>query len=258
MNALKNKTVLVTGASAGIGHATSKLFAREGAKLILAARRLGKIRTLAQRLDDEYKTDCYCLQLDVRDRAEVESALNALPAKWKKIDILINNAGLSRGLNKLHEAELTDWEEMIDTNIKGLLYISRVVIPWMVKHKKGQIINIGSIAGHEVYPGGNVYCATKHAVDALTRGMLIDLVDTPIRVSAVDPGMVETEFSVVRFHGDKKRAKTVYAGLKPLTGKDIAEAILFCVTRPPHVNINNILIMPKIQATATIVHRKPV
>ncbi|RKX25280.1 MAG: NAD(P)-dependent oxidoreductase, partial [Candidatus Zixiibacteriota bacterium] len=169
---------------------------------------------------------------------------------------LVNNAGLSRGLDKLHEGQLLDWEEMIDTNIKGLLYVSRMVIPLMVKRNKGHIINIGSIAGHEVYPQGNVYCATKHAVDAITKGMQIDLVDTAVRVSTVDPGMVETEFSEVRFRGDKKRAKTVYQGLRPLKGDDIADAVLWVATRPPHVNVHQVLIMPTDQASATIVNRK--
>jgi 3-hydroxy acid dehydrogenase/malonic semialdehyde reductase len=192
----------------------------------------------------------------VRDQKAVATAISTLPEKWKAIDILINNAGLSRGLSKIHEAGIADWEEMIDTNIKGLLYISRVVIPSMVARGSGHIVNIGSIAGHEVYPGGNVYCATKHAVDALTKGMQIDLVDTPIRVSSVDPGMVETEFSMVRFHGDKEKADNVYKGLTPLTGDDIAEVIVFCCTRPLHVNIHQLRIMPTAQASATVAHRK--
>ena len=256
MTAIKGKIALVTGASAGIGYACAKVFAPEGARLILAARRADRLKRLAESLNKKHGIESHVIRMDVRDQAEVEARIAGLPAKWQKIDILINNAGLSRGLSKVHEAELLDWEEMIDTNIKGLLYVSRAVIPGMVKRKKGHIVNIGSIAGHEVYPGGNVYCATKHAVDALTRGMQIDLVDTPIRVSTVDPGMVETEFSMVRFRGDNQRAKAVYKGLKPLTGDDIAEAILFCVTRPPHVNIHQVSIMPTAQATATIACRK--
>ena len=256
MTAIKGKIALVTGASAGIGYACAKVFAREGARLILAARRADRLKRLAENLKKKHGIESHVIRMDVRDQAEVEARIAGLPAKWQKIDILINNAGLSRGLSKVHEAELLDWEEMIDTNIKGLLYVSRAVIPGMVKRKKGHIVNIGSIAGHEVYPGGNVYCATKHAVDALTRGMQIDLVDTPLRVSTVDPGMVETEFSMVRFRGDEDRAKSVYKGLKPLTGDDIAEAILFCVTRPPHVNIHQVSIMPTAQATATIACRK--
>jgi len=256
MAALSGKIALITGASAGIGEATARLFAREGAKLILTARRKERIEDLAQEMKRKHKVDSYLIELDVRDRQSVIHWLNSMPSSWKKIDILVNNAGLSRGLSKLHEADYTDWEEMIDTNVKGLLYVSRVVVPWMVDRKKGHVVNIGSVAGHQVYPGGNVYCATKHAVDAITRGMQIDLVDTPVRVSTVDPGMVETEFSVVRFRGDKRKAKKVYKGINPLTGEDVAEAIMFCVTRPPHVNIHQLHIMPTTQASATIAHRK--
>jgi len=256
MFSLKNKVVMVTGASAGIGYSCARIFAKSGAKLILAARRSAKIKKLAEGLAKKYKTESIVLELDVRDQKQVEEKINSLPAKWKKIEILVNNAGLSRGLDKLHEGQLLDWEEMIDTNIKGLLYVSRMVIPLMVKRNKGHIINIGSIAGHEVYPQGNVYCATKHAVDAITKGMQIDLVDTAVRVSTVDPGMVETEFSEVRFRGDKKRAKTVYQGLRPLKGDDIADAVLWVATRPPHVNVHQVLIMPTDQASATIVNRK--
>ena len=256
MFSLKNKVVMVTGASAGIGYSCARIFAKSGAKLILAARRSAKIKKLAEGLAKKYKTESIVLELDVRDQKQVEEKINSLPAKWKKIQILVNNAGLSRGLDKLHEGQLLDWEEMIDTNIKGLLYVSRMVIPLMVKRNKGHIINIGSIAGHEVYPGGNVYCATKHAVDALTKAMQIDLVDTPIRVSSVDPGMVETEFSLVRFHGAKDRAKSVYKGLKPLTASDIAEAVYFCASRPAHVNIHQLRIMPTAQATAMLTHRR--
>ena len=256
MSLLKKKTVLITGASSGIGKTCAVSFAREGARIIMAARRIQRLKNLAGRLKGKYKIDCLPLQLDVRNEKEVRDTIGSLPAGWKKIDILINNAGLSRGLAKIHEGELSDWEEMIDANIKGLLYVSRAVIPGMVKRKKGQIINIGSIAGHEVYPGGNVYCATKHAVDAITKGMQVDLVDTPIRVSSVDPGMVETEFSLVRFHDDRKRAKNVYKGIKPLTAEDIAEAVLFCCTRPPHVNIHQLRIMPTAQGSSMVAHRK--
>lgn len=256
MISMKGKTVFVSGASAGIGYFTACTFAREGARLILAARRESRLERLAQKLNDDYGATSLCLKIDFRQQREVIKQLNSLPARWRKIDVLVNNAGLSRGLSKLHEGDLTDWEEMIDTNIKGLLYVSRVIIPWMVKRETGHIINIGSIAGHDVYPGGNVYCATKFAVDALTKGMQMDLVDTPIRVSSVDPGMAETEFSIVRFHGDKDRAKDVYKGIKPLTGQDVAEAILFCATRPAHVNINQIRIMPTAQASALVSYRE--
>lgn len=250
------KLVFITGASSGIGRAFAEIFAQNGARLLLAARRVDRLEKLAAKLKKLYKSDIHFIRLDLRHQGEVEGKIKALPSEWKKIEILINNAGLSRGLSKLHEGDLTDWEEMIDTNVKGLLYISRAVIPGMVKRKKGHIINIGSVAGHEIYPGGNVYCATKHAVDALTKGMQIDLVDTPLRVSSVDPGMVETEFSLVRFHGDKDKAKSVYKGIKPLKASDIAEAVYFCATRPAHVNIDQLRIMPTAQATATIAHRK--
>lgn len=255
MNLLRNRVAFITGASAGIGEATAALFAEEGANLILAARRGDRVQKLAERLRKEYQINVHFFQLDVRNQREVETKLTGLPDEWKAIDILVNNAGLSRGLEKLHEGKLSDWEEMIDTNIKGLLYVSRVIIPGMVQRGKGDIVNIGSIAGHELYPGGNVYCATKFAVDALTKGMQIDLVDTPLRVSTVDPGMVETEFSMVRFHGDTERAKKVYQGIQPLRGRDVAEAILFCVTRPPHVNIHQVRIMPTNQAGAMVTYR---
>lgn len=256
MALLKDKLAFVTGASSGIGKACAEVFAREGAHLLLCARRGERLAAMAVDLRKKYGTDCHCFSLDVRHQAEVERTLNSLPEKWKAIDILVNNAGLSRGLDKLHEGKISDWDEMIDTNVKGLLYVSRVIIPWMVARNAGDIVNIGSIAGHELYPGGNVYCATKFAVDAITKGMQIDLVDTPIRVSTVDPGMVETEFSMVRFHGDTSRAGTVYQGITPLSGADVAEAILFCVTRPPHVNIHQVRIMPTNQAGAMVVHRK--
>jgi 3-hydroxy acid dehydrogenase / malonic semialdehyde reductase len=256
MTSLKDKIVFVTGASSGIGRACALAFSREGAKLLLCARRKERLGELANQIRTVHRTDCHFFELDVRVQKDVETAINTLPQPWKAIDILINNAGLSRGLDKLHEGNLTDWEEMIDTNVKGLLYVSRVVIPGMVQRRSGHIVNIGSIAGHEVYPGGNVYCASKHAVDAITKGMQIDLVDTPIRVSSVDPGMVETEFSAVRFHGDTQRAGKVYRGITPLTGEDVAEAIIFCVTRPPHVNIHQLRIMPTAQASATIAYRE--
>ncbi|MEW5924666.1 MAG: SDR family oxidoreductase [Candidatus Zixiibacteriota bacterium] len=256
MIALKGKIVFITGASSGIGYACAKAFAQGGARLILAARRLDRLQKLAVKMTHKYQNESYLMELDVRDQKQVEQKINELPAKWKKIEILVNNAGLSRGLDKIYQGKLTDWEEMIDTNIKGLLYVSRVVIPGMVARRKGHVINIGSIAGRQVYPGGNVYCATKFAVDALTQGMQIDLVDSPVRVSTVDPGMVETEFSLVRFHGDSERAATVYKGVTPLTGDDIADAVLWVATRPQHVNVHQVLIMPTDQAAATIVNRK--
>ena len=256
MGLLQGKTALITGASSGIGRACAEAFAREGAGLILAARRNDRIQRLCKSLERRHGAACHGVALDVRDRRAVDEMVASLPRNRARIDLLINNAGLSRGLDPLHAGSPEDWEEMIDTNVKGLLYVSRAVIPGMVKRRRGHIVNLGSVAGHEVYPGGNVYCATKHAVDALTQGMLMDLVDTPVRVSTVDPGLVETEFSVVRFHGDRERAKGPYQGIKPLTGRDIAEAVLFCVTRPPHVNVSQIRILPTAQASAVLVHRK--
>lgn len=256
MTSLTNRIVVITGASAGIGYACAEAFARAGAKLILTARRKDRIDTLASSLKKEFGTDVLALRLDVRDQPAVEKAFTSPSGSWGKIDILVNNAGLSRGLDKLHEGKLLDWEEMIDTNVKGLLYVSRAVIPGMVERQSGTIINIGSIAGHDVYPGGNVYCATKHAVDAITRSLRMDLVDTPIRVCTVDPGLVETEFSLVRFRGDAERAGKVYDNIKVLEPADVAEAVLFCATRPAHVQLAELLILPTIQASPTMVHRK--
>jgi len=253
---MKNKTVFITGASAGIGKACAEVFAEAGANLVLTARRITTLEEIAKSLEKEYGISTYCFECDVRNREDVEDKLNSLPEKWKKIDVLINNAGLARGFSKLHEGDHQDWEEMIDTNVKGLLYVSRTVIPWMVKRNDGHIINIGSIAGVEVYPNGNVYCATKSAVKAISKGMAIDLNGTGIRITDVDPGLVETEFAFVRFHGDKDKANNVYKGYTPLTGRDIADVCLFAATRPKHVMIQEILITPTDQASATIVHKK--
>jgi len=253
---LKDTRVLVTGASSGIGRSCSVKFAEAGAKLLITARRKDRINELAARLKKEYGVDCLAVELDVRNRKAVEKSFSDLPKEWKEIEILVNNAGLSRGLDKLYEGKIDDWEEMIDTNVKGLLYVSRAFIPGMVARGKGTIINIGSIAGHEVYPRGNVYAATKHAVDALTKGMRLDLVDTPVRVCTVDPGLVETEFSMVRFRGDEEKAKAVYQNLKPLSPDDIAEAVVFCATRPLHVQIAEMIVLPTAQASTTLVHRK--
>jgi 3-hydroxy acid dehydrogenase / malonic semialdehyde reductase len=247
-----SKIALVTGASAGIGEATARKLAVAGYDLILAARRLERLQQLAGTLS----VKSHLIQLDVRDREAVNKAIAGLPERWQAIELLVNNAGLSRHLEKLHEGHTDGWDEMIDTNVKGLLYVSRAVIPGMVTRGKGHVINIGSIAGHEVYPNGNVYCASKFAVNAITKGMMMDLVDTPVRVSTVDPGMVETEFSKVRFYGDDERAKKVYQGLKPLSGDDIAETIVWIASRPEHVNIAQVVIMPKAQASAMITVRK--
>lgn len=253
---LKNTRVLVTGASSGIGRSCATKFAEAGAKLLITARRKDRINEIAAQLKKKYHTDCLALELDVRDRKEVEKMFSNLPKEWQAIDVLVNNAGLSRGLDKLHEGKIDDWEEMIDTNVKGLLYVSRAVVPGMVARGRGTIVNIGSIAGHEVYPRGNVYAATKHAVDALTKGMRLDLVDTPIRVCTVDPGLVKTEFSMVRFRGDEEKAKAVYQNLEPLTPDDIADAVVFCATRPPHVQIAEMIVLPTAQASTTLVHRR--
>ncbi|MCV3214386.1 SDR family oxidoreductase [Plectonema radiosum NIES-515] len=259
MISIQNQIVLITGASSGIGAACAKILALTGAKLILAARRQERLQQLAAELVetfDEKSLQIHLLELDVRDRSAVESAISNLPPEWSDIDILINNAGLSRGLDKLHEGDTQDWEEMIDTNIKGLLYLTRYVVPGMVKRDRGHVVNIGSIAGHQTYPKGNVYCGTKAAVKAISEGLKQDLLGTPIRVTSVDPGMVETEFSQVRFHGDGDRAKLVYQGVTPLTPEDVADVIFFCVTRPTHVNINEVILMPVDQASATIVYRR--
>jgi serine 3-dehydrogenase len=253
---LDGKIVFVTGASSGIGEACARAFAREGASLLLAARRLDRLESVSAQIASETGVKIHMMMLDVRDQPSVELAIDSLPEEWKAIDILVNNAGLSRGLDKLHEGLLSDWEEMIDTNVKGLVYVTREVLRGMVKRGRGHIINIGSVAGHESYPGGNVYCASKAAVRALTAGLRMDTLDTPIRVSTVDPGMVETEFSLVRFHGDAERASKVYNGMTPLRGADVADVVVFVATRPAHVNVAEVLLLPEAQASATLVRRE--
>lgn len=252
MISIQNQTVLITGASSGIGEACARVFAQAGAKLILVARRQERLEELAKELGNS----SYPLVLDVRSRTSVQSALSNLPEPVSAIDILINNAGLSRGLNKLQDGEIQDWEEMIDTNIKGLLYLTRFVVPEMISRGNGHVIFLGSTAGHQTYPNGNVYCATKAAVRVISEGLKQDLLGTPVRVSSVDPGLVETEFSQVRFRGDSDRAKTVYQGLTPLTPMDVAEVILFCATRPTHVNISEVLLMPTDQAGSMLFNRQ--
>ncbi|MDJ0696345.1 SDR family oxidoreductase [Mastigocoleus sp. MO_188.B34] len=252
---MNNKIVFITGASSGIGAACAKLFAGAGAKLILAARRKERLQELVKKLNLK-SSEFYLLELDVRDRKAVESAISSLPSEWSAIDVLVNNAGLSRGLDKLYEGDFQDWEEMIDTNIKGLLYMTRYIVPGMVSRGAGHLINIGSIAGHQTYPGGNVYCGTKAAVKSISEGLKQDLLGSPVRVTSVDPGLVETEFSEVRFHGDSDRAKKVYQGMTPLTPDDVADVVFFCATRPSHVNINDVILMPTEQASATLVHRQ--
>jgi 3-hydroxy acid dehydrogenase / malonic semialdehyde reductase len=256
MISIQNQIVLITGASSGIGAACARIFAQGGARLILVARRLERLEELALDLKNEFACAAQLRSLDVCDRAQVESLLFSLPEEWRAIDLLINNAGLSRGLDKLYEGSIQDWEEMIDTNVKGLLYMTRAILPGMVSRNQGHVINIGSIAGHMTYPNGNVYCATKAAVKALTEGIKLDLLGTAVRISSVDPGMVETEFSDVRFYGDRDRAKQVYQGLTPLTAEDVADVVFFCATRPARVNINQVILMPVDQASATMVNRQ--
>jgi 3-hydroxy acid dehydrogenase/malonic semialdehyde reductase len=250
------KTALITGATSGIGEACAHLFAQQGYRLLLIARREHRLDEIAKHFTDKYAIEIKTLVADVRDKVKLTEVLETLPEEWKDIDVLINNAGLSKGLDPIDKGNTDDWDTMIDTNVKGLLYMTKIVSNWMIKSGKGHIINIGSIAGKEVYPNGNVYCATKHAVDALNKGMRVDLLPYGIKVTAINPGMVETEFSEVRFNGDAEKAKKVYEGLDPLMAQDIAEAIWFAVSRPAHVNINDMLIMPTAQATATLVNRK--
>jgi len=252
---MKNKIVFITGASSGIGEATARRFAKEGADLLLCARRVEKLSALALELEAQEKIKVYPFGLDVRDKEEVKDKLSQLPPAWLAIDILINNAGLAKGLEPLQKGDPSDWDEMIDTNIKGLLYITRWVLPKMLARNQGHIINIGSVAGHVVYPKGAVYCATKHAVLALTQGLRMDVFGTQIRVTTIDPGMVETDFSLIRFKGDQSRAKAVYKGLTPLSPHDIADTIHYCASRPPHVNIDEVILMPTAQAHATMVYR---
>jgi len=252
---LSGKIVLITGASSGIGTACADAFARLGCRLLLAARRGDRLQALAARLEEEFGAEVLAASLDVRDRAAVDAWVTGIPDEWRAIDILVNNAGLARGLAPVQEGEISDWEEMIDTNLKGLLFVTRAVIPGMVARGSGHLINIGSIAGHEVYPLGNVYCATKHAVAALTRAMGIDTLGTGLRVSSVDPGMVETEFSLVRFHGDAERAQAAYAGFEALRPEDVADAVVFCATRPTHANVREMVLMPSAQAAAVHAHR---
>lgn len=250
------RIALITGATAGIGEATAKLLSANNFEIIITGRRKDRLDRLESVIKKNYKVRVLSLTFDVREREVTKEILQNLPEDWKKIDVLLNNAGLASGLDYIHEGNTSDWEQMIDTNIKGLLYVSRVVIPGMVERKNGHIINISSIAGKEAYEKGNVYCGTKHAVEAITKGMRIDLVRHGVKVTSIAPGAVETEFSNVRFHGDKERANKVYEGFTPLHAEDIAEAVLFAVTRPPHVNINDLLIMPAAQANASLIHRE--
>jgi serine 3-dehydrogenase len=252
---LEGKNVLVTGASSGIGRACAEAFAASGCRLMLVARREDRLDALAAVLRDRHGIEVLTRAVDVRDREAVAAWVEGLAGDWRDIDVLVNNAGLARGLSPLHEGHIEDWEEMIDTNLKGLLYVTRAVLRGMVARGSGHVINIGSVAGHEVYHGGNVYCASKHAVTALNRALGIDTLGTGVRVSSVDPGMVETEFSLVRFHGDAERAGDVYRGFEALRAEDVAEAVVFCATRPPNANVREMVLMPSAQATAVHAHR---
>lgn len=246
---------LITGATSGIGKATAELFAKHNYNVIITGRRNDRLASLKSTLELNYKIEVLSLCFDVRNETQVSNAISSIPQNFKNIDVLVNNAGLAAGLSTIQDGELNNWEQMIDTNIKGLLYVTKHVSNLMINNKKGHIINVGSIAGKEVYANGNVYCATKHAVDALNKGMRIDLLPHGIKVSAVNPGMVETEFSIVRFNGDTERAKKVYENIEPLKAEDIAETIYWMASRPSHVNINDVIIMPTIQANSTTVLR---
>jgi NADP-dependent 3-hydroxy acid dehydrogenase YdfG len=251
-----NKIAFITGASAGIGEATAKMLAANGYNLILNARRQDKLEKLADNLRVQFGIECYCLVFDIRNHIAVKNAIESLPIPWQSVDVLVNNAGLASGLASIFDGDVNDWEAMIDTNVKGLLYVSKYVLPILKNKGSGHVINIGSIAGKEVYANGNVYCATKHAVDALSKAMRIELAPFGVKVSAIHPGAVETEFSIVRFHGDEEKAKKVYDGFENLVAADIAEAILFCLNRPFRVNINELIIMPTAQPMASVINRK--
>jgi NADP-dependent 3-hydroxy acid dehydrogenase YdfG len=250
-----NQIALITGATSGIGKATAIKAAEAGFDVIITGRRADRLTELAQQIKEK-GVDVLPLHFDVRQQTEVQQAIDSLEGKWRNIAVLVNNAGLAVGVNPIQEGVLDDWERMIDTNIKGLLYITRAVSPLMIANQSGHIINLGSIAGKEVYPGGNVYCATKHAVDALSKAMRIDMLKHNIKVTNIAPGIVETEFSLVRYKGNEEAAKNVYQGLTPLTNEDIADVILFAITRPAHVCLNDIVIMPTAQASSREVNRK--
>jgi 3-hydroxy acid dehydrogenase / malonic semialdehyde reductase len=256
MKHLRGAVVLVTGASSGIGAACAEAFAAVGARVILAARRERALRRMVAQFEMRHRAETLPLVLDVRDAAAVSEAIAGLPERWAAIDVLVNNAGLARGLDPAYENAPEHIDEMVDTNLKGLLYVTRAVVPGMLARGKGHVINIGSTAGHAVYPGGTVYAATKHAVRAVTQGLKMDLHGTPVRVSSVDPGLVETDFSKVRFGGDTERADAVYATTDPLKPEDVADAVVYCASRPPHVNIAEVVLMPTAQSSATMIHRR--
>jgi NADP-dependent 3-hydroxy acid dehydrogenase YdfG len=254
MESLRGKIVFVTGASAGIGLATAKAFAALGAKLLICGRRLDRLTELVAQL--EGADDVYAFKLDVQDHEAVTKTLADLPEEWKAVEVLVNNAGLSRGLRKMYEDDPQDWEEMIDTNVKGLLYVTRALVPGMVARGSGHVISLGSTAGHQTYANGGVYCATKAAERVISEGLRIDLIGTGVRVTSIDPGMVETEFSEVRFRGDKQRAAQVYASIRPLQPEDVAEAIVWAATRPARVQIQTVVMTTIDQANSTVFNRK--
>ena len=253
---LKDKIVFITGASTGIGAATAMEFARQGAKLLLCARRLDLLQAMESELRDAGARDIFSFELDVRSRETVQSTLAHLHEVWQAVDILVNNAGLSRGLTKLYQDDIENWEEMIDTNVKGLLYVTRSIVPGMVERNHGHVINLGSIAGHAAYPNGSVYCATKAAERFLSDGLRIDLNGTAVRVTSIDPGMVETDFSKIRFRGDEERAAKTYQNIDPLQPEDIADAIVWAATRPVHVSIQTVVLTPTAQANPFVITRK--
>ncbi len=253
---LKGKVIFITGASSGIGEACAEAFARCGSRLLLCARREGRLASLAERLQTQHAADVHYFRLDIADAGAVARAVADLPEAWQRIDVLVNNAGLSLALDKVYENKIEDIETMVDTNVKGLLYVTRAVAPGMAARNSGHIINIGSTAGHGIYPGGTVYCATKHAVNAITQGLKMDLHGTNVRVTSVDPGLTHTEFSLVRFSGDQERAGATYEGMTPLTGADIAETIVFCASRPTHVNILDVILTPVAQSGTMMVARE--
>ena len=254
---LKGKIVFITGASAGIGAATALAFAAEGARLLLAARRAGKLAEVASMALERGAAGVHSVHMDVRGRIPVQRTIDELPEEWAQIDVLVNNAGLSRGLEKLYTGKIEDWEEMIDTYVKGLLYVTRAVVPGMVVRGRVHVVNLGSTAGEMAYPNGAVYCGSKAAVRLINDGLRDDLLGTPVRVTSIDPGMVETDFSLVRFRGDAERAAKVYKGVTPLTPEDVAEAIVWAVKQPDHVNIARIAMTSVHQANSLLFHREP-
>jgi len=256
MLSFKNKTVFITGASSGIGEATAHAFAALGARLLLCARRMDRLERIQADLLAAGAAAVHIFALDVSDRKAVAGTIASLPAEWKAIDVLVNNAGLSRGLSKLQDDDIDNWDEMIDTNVKGLLYVTRAVVPGMVERARGHVISLGSVAGHITYANGAVYCASKAAEKSISEGLKLDLMGTPVRVTSIDPGMVETEFSEVRFRGDTARAEKVYQNITPLTAADVADAILWAATRPAHVNIHTVVMTTIDQGNSVTFHRR--